>query len=77
MTGLSWQQTERLLSYLAKWGDRYTRSLGDISTLSQVVLPQELLFPLLTQVSGVEYLVTAPGYLHIQRLATSGNQGLT
>jgi hypothetical protein len=52
MTGLSGAQTERLLAYLAKWGDKYTGALGDISTSSSVVLPLELLFPLLPQVRG-------------------------
>lgn len=50
MQGLTAPQVERLLSYLAKWGTKYTRALGDLSICSSVVLPQELLFPLLPQV---------------------------
>ncbi|GAX83490.1 hypothetical protein CEUSTIGMA_g10915.t1 [Chlamydomonas eustigma] len=39
---------DRLLSYLAKWMDKYTQELGDVA--AQIPLPVELLFPTLTQV---------------------------
>ena len=45
---LSNLKVDRLLTYLAKWMEKYTQKLGEHA--SSVLLPKELFFPTLSQV---------------------------
>ena len=51
LSRLSNLQVDRLLTYLAKWMDKYTQKLGEHA--SGVLLPKELFFPTLSQACSV------------------------